>query len=56
MAVMPSIDQTDKWFDMAVKYEAEFVAGNEAKKKAANMAFRRAMILDGNTTYTEDIL
>ncbi len=37
----------DKWLTKAAHYEDLFIAGDEDKKKGANLAFRRAMSLDG---------
>ena len=46
----------DHWLDKAAHYESKFVEGDESARKKANMAFRRAMHLDGNEDYKDDII
>ncbi len=49
-------EQVDKWLNKAAEYEALFLAGDETKKKPAILAFRRAMRLDGNENYSDNII
>ena len=50
------MSEVDKWLDKAVKYEQDFLDGDEKKKNSANLAFRHAMHLDGNEEYKDNVI
>ncbi len=46
----------NKWLTKAAAYEIDFLNGDERKRTSANLAFRRAMKLDGNEKYADNII
>lgn len=53
---MSNNPQVDKWLDKAAYYEDLYLAGDATKKTPANLAFRRAMRMDGDESYKGDII